>query len=324
MQLHPTFKKLKGNLYAQTFTSDQAAGNLSDEWASKLGLTPATIIAVGTFDAHAGAVGAEVEEFALVRVMGTSTCDIIVSPAEVVGDQTVKGICGQVNGSVIPDMVGLEAGQSAFGDVLAWFRDVLSWPVENLNLRLEAEDKLKLKDSIITGLSAQAEKIPLNEMLPIALDWINGRRTPDANQALKSAIMNLNLATKAPEIFKALVESICFGSKKIVERFSDEGVEIRTVIGVGGVAKKSPFVMQTLANVLNMPIKVASSDQVPALGAAMYAATAAGIFKNVNEAIKTMGNGFEKTYNPDPEKIEIYLKLYEKYCQLGEFVESQT
>jgi L-ribulokinase len=324
MQLHPTFKKLKGNLYAQTFTSDHVAGNLSDEWASKLGLTPATIIAVGTFDAHAGAVGAEVEEFALVRVMGTSTCDIIVSPGEVVDNQTVKGICGQVNGSVIPDMVGLEAGQSAFGDVLAWFRDVLSWPVENLNLRLEAEDKLKLKDSIITGLSAQAEKIPLNEMLPIALDWINGRRTPDANQALKSAIMNLNLATKAPEIFKALVESICFGSKKIVERFSDEGVEIRTVIGVGGVAKKSPFVMQTLANVLNMPIKVASSDQVPALGAAMYAATAAGIFKNVNEAIKTMGNGFEKTYNPDPEKMEIYLKLYEKYCQLGEFVESQT
>ena len=322
-QLHPTFKSLKDNLYTRTFTSDQVAGNLSAEWASKVGLTTATIIAVGTFDAHAGAVGAEVEEFALVRVMGTSTCDIIVSP-DVVGDQAVKGICGQVNGSVIPGMVGLEAGQSAFGDVLAWFRDVLYWPIENLNLSLKTEDRLKLKDAIITELSVQAAKIPLSETTPVALDWINGRRTPDANQALKAGIMNLNLATKAPEIFKALVESICFGSKKIVERFRDEGVDIRTVTGVGGVAKKSPFIMQTLADVLNMPIKIAASDQAPALGAAMYAATAAGIFKNVKEAIATMGNGFEKTYNPNPEKTEIYLKLYRKYCQFGEFVESKT
>jgi L-ribulokinase len=170
-------------------------------------------------------------------------------------------------------------------------------------------------------LSRQAEKVPLNDNLPVALDWINGRRTPDANQSLKAALINLNLGTKAPEIFRALVESICFGSRKIVERFVSEGVEIKNVVGIGGVAKKSPFIMQTLANVLNMPIKIAVSDQAPALGAAMYAATAAGIHSDVNSAINAMGKGFERTFLPDPEVIEIYSRLYQKYLELGSFVE---
>jgi len=255
--------------------------------------------------------------------MGTSTCDIIVSPGNVAGDATDKGICGQVDGSVIPGMIGLEAGQSAFGDVLAWFKDVLSWPVDHLGNSIPGEERTRMKEEIIVKLSAQAERIPLHESDPVALDWINGRRTPDANQALKTAIMNLHLGTKAPEIFKSLVESICFGSKKIVERFIEEGVEIRTVVGVGGVAKKSPFIMQTLADVLNMPIKVAKSEQAPALGAAMYAATAAGIFENVHDAIKSMGNGFENTFVPNPENTDLYEKLYKRYCQLGEFIETK-
>lgn len=314
---------VKQNLYQDTYTSDEVAGNLSEEWAKKLGLSTDTVVAVGTFDAHAGAVGAEVEEFTLVRVMGTSTCDIIVSPASVVQDKTVEGICGQVDGSVIPGMVGLEAGQSAFGDVLAWFKDVLSWPVDNLIGHLPAEDREQLKDEIIKELSAEAEKIPVGKTVPVAVDWINGRRTPDANQNLKAAIVNLDLGTQAPEIFKALVEAICFGSKKIVERFMDQGVEIKTVVGIGGVAKKSPFIMQTLADVLNMPIKVANSEQAPALGAAMYAAVAAGIYKDVREAIKSMGNGFETTYHPNPEKAADYLESYNTYSKLGEFVETQ-
>ncbi|MFT4565243.1 MAG: L-ribulokinase [Saprospiraceae bacterium] len=325
--LDPKLVDFKKHLYDTTYTADTPAGTLSPEWASKLGLSEETIVAVGTFDAHAGAIGAEAKEHTLVRVMGTSTCDIIIASPEAIGGNTVKGICGQVDGSVLPGMIGLEAGQSAFGDLLAWFRDVLSWPLDNLlseNVSISAQAIDKMKDQMITALSKQASELPMSEAAPIALDWINGRRTPDANQALKSAIINLNLGTKAPEIFRALVEAICFGSKSIVERFQEEGVEINEVIGIGGVAKKSPFIMQTLADVLNMPIRIIKSEQAPALGAAMYAATAAGIYPTVQEAIKAMGNGFEETYTPNADLSEIYNRRYTQYKLLGKFVEKSS
>ena len=329
--LDPYLGRLRENLYDKTYTSNEIAGNLNQEWAEKLGLTTHTVIAVGTFDAHSGAVGAKIDKHALVRVMGTSTCDIMVSSKEVIGDNTVKGICGQVNGSVIPGMVGLEAGQSAFGDVLAWFKDVLSWPIDNLVMTssiLSDKQKQDLQEEIdanfIRILAEQAENIPLSDTIPIALDWVNGRRTPDANQELKSAISGISLGTKAPHIFKALVNAICFGSKMIVDRFEEEGVKIDTIIGIGGVARKSPFIMQTLANVLNMPIKIAKSDQVPALGAAIYAAVAAGIHKTVEEAIKVMGTGFDIIYYPQVEIVDIYQKRYTEYEALGRFVEYRT
>ena len=322
-KLDPYLTKLKSNLFTETYTSDEVAGNLSQEWADKLGLTTDCVVAVGTFDAHSGAVGAEVEENTLVRVMGTSTCDIIVSSNDVIGTNCVAGICGQVDGSVIPGMVGLEAGQSAFGDVLAWFKNLISWPLDNLlTFNLSAEQIEEIKNDIIAELSKQAESTHVSESAPIALDWVNGRRTPDANQNLKAAIVNLSLGTTAPHIFRALVEAICFGSKKIVDRFQSEGVTINSVVGIGGVAKKSGFIMQTLANVLNMPIKVAVSEQAPALGAAMYAAVAAGIHPDTLSAVKAMGNGFEKTYEPQPELVETYAGIYKKYELLGEFVEN--
>ena len=328
-RLDPYLAELRGNLYDETYTSDTVAGNLSQEWAEKLGLTTSTVVAVGTFDAHAGAVGAKIEEHALVRVMGTSTCDIIVSSHDNIGSKTVKGICGQVDGSVIPEMVGLEAGQSAFGDVLAWFRDVLSWPIDHLVMSsdiLSKEQKEGLQKEIesqfIKKLSEQAERIPLSESIPIALDWINGRRTPDADQELKSAMIDLSLGTKAPHIFKALVNAICFGSKKIVDRFEDEGVKIDSVIGIGGVARKSPFIMQTLANVLDRPIKVAASDQAPALGAAIYAAVAAGIYPTVMDAAAKMGSDFEAEYHPEADAISDYETMMAAYDKLGTFVES--
>ena len=330
-KLHPYLAQLRGKLYDETYTSDIVAGTLNQEWATKLGLTTDTIIAVGTFDAHSGAVGAKIDEYALVRVMGTSTCDIIVSAKENVGSKTVKGICGQVDGSVIPGYIGLEAGQSAFGDVLAWFKDTLSWPLDNLVYNsnvLSEEQKAQLKEEVesnfIKTLTEQAEAIPLSESIPTALDWVNGRRTPDANQGLKSAMTNLSLGTKAPHIFKALINSICFGSKKIVDRFEEEGVRIDSVIGIGGVARKSPFIMQTLANVLNKPIKVCASDQAPALGAAIYAAVAAGIYPNVIEASKKMGSDFESEYFPQADKIEKYQELMDSYSELAQFVESIT
>lgn len=330
-QLNPYLASVKKNLFEETYTSDLIAGTLNTEWSQRLGLNADTVVAVGTFDAHSGAVGAEIQNNTLVRVMGTSTCDIVVAPENVIGNNTVKGICGQVDGSVVPGMIGLEAGQSGFGDVLAWFRDVISWPIENvlqsstlIDDTTKAQLQEEIRSNLIAQLSAEAEKTPLHESIPVALDWINGRRTPDANQALKGAMMGLHLGTKAPHIFRSLVEAISFGAKKIVDRFADEGVQIDTVVGIGGVAKKSGFVMQTLANVLNMPIKIAVSDQAPALGAAMYAAVAAGIYPTVLEASQKMGSGFDAEYHPQAEQVEIYKTLYARYSDLGEFVESQT
>ncbi len=327
-KLHPYLAHLRGNLYDETYTSDLVAGKLSQEWADRLGLSTDTVVAVGTFDAHSGAVGAKIGKNTLVRVMGTSTCDILVGSYEEVGTKTVRGICGQVDGSVIPGYIGLEAGQSAFGDVLAWYKELLMWPTEQLlgassilNEAQKAQLKEELSDKLIAALTKEAEKIPLSESVPTALDWINGRRTPDANQEVKSAISNLSLGTKAPHIFKALVNAICFGSKKIVDRFEEEGVKIDSVIGIGGVARKSPFIMQTLANVLNKPIKVALSDQAPALGAAIYAAVAAGIYPNVIEAAQKMGSPFESEYAPQLDKVAAYNKLLLAYDQLSAFAD---
>ncbi len=327
-QLHPYLAALRGRLYDETYTSDLVAGNLSQEWATRLGLTTDTLIAVGTFDAHSGAVGAKIEENTLVRVMGTSTCDIIIDSKESIGTKTVRGICGQVDGSVIPGFIGLEAGQSAFGDLLAWYKELLLWPTEHLlatsTLLTDAQKqqlRAEMSDNLIVQLTAEAEKIPLSESVPIALDWINGRRTPDANQEIKSAISNLSLGTKAPHLFKSLVNAICFGSKKIVDRFEEEGVKINSVIGIGGVARKSPYIMQTLANVLNKPIKIAASDQTPALGAAIYAAVAAGIYPNVIEASQKMGSGFDGEYFPQLDKVAAYNKLLLAYDQLSSFAD---
>jgi len=330
-QLDPYLAQLKDHLYEETYTSNDIAGHLSEEWASKLGLTTKTVLAVGTFDAHAGAVGAQIEKNTLVRVMGTSTCDIMVAPQEIIGNHCVKGICGQVEGSVIPGMIGLEAGQSAFGDVLAWFKVLLAWPIEHLVLSsavLSDPQKQKLQDDIdqnlLKTLTEQAQQIPLEEAIPVALDWVNGRRTPDANQELKSALMGISLGSKAPHLFKALINAICFGAKMIVDRFENEGVKIETVIGIGGVARKSPYIMQTLANVLNIPIKVAESDQAPALGAAIYAAVAAGVYQKVTEASAVLGSAFEAEYFPQPEAVKYYTNALHDYKALGEFVEQIT
>lgn len=324
----PYLDELKERLYTHTYTSDEVAGQLSPEWAEKLGLSTEVVVAVGTFDAHAGAVGAEISENTLMKVMGTSTCDIMVANKASLGEKLIPGICGQVDGSVIPGTIGLEAGQSAFGDVLAWFKKLLLEPsIELIQKSSAISDHEKaaliqeLDDQLLVKLSEEALQIPVEESTIVALDWINGRRTPDANQALKGALRNLSMGSDAARIFKSLVESICFGSKSIVERFRQEGVAIDAVIGLGGVAKKSTLVMQTLADVLNMPIKVATSEQAPALGAAMYAAVAAGIYPNTQEAIQGMGSGFDNIYYPIPEHVEVYERLYQEYVSFGEFVE---
>lgn len=319
-ELDPLLAGLRDRLYTDTYTSDQAMGQLSPEWAEKLGLSTDVIIGVGAFDAHMGAVGAEIEPYAFVRIIGTSTCDILMAPIEEIGHRLIRGICGQVDGSVVPGMLGLEAGQSAFGDVYAWFARLITEPVRAL-LGPEAADTLSRQ--LIPYLSTQADQLPVTETDVIALDWINGRRTPDANHTLKAALTGLNLGTDAVTVFKALVEATAFGSRSIVDRFMQEGVPIKKVIAIGGVAKKSPFVMQTLADVLNKPIQVAQSDQACALGAAMCAAVAAGVHPTMEAAQRAMGSGFDAEYQPRPEQALIYETLYQKYLTLGEFVENK-
>jgi len=321
-KVDPLLGEIREKLYKETYTIDCRAGTLSRQWAEKLGLPENVAVGIGAFDAHIGAIGAQIEPNMLCKVIGTSTCDIMVAPGEDIKDKLIGGICGQVDGSVIPGMVGMEAGQSAFGDVYAWFRDVILWPIENLfGKDFPAGKKEKIIKNIIPELSKAAAKRPLGKTDIIALDWINGRRTPYANQYLKGAIAGLNFGSDAVAMFKALVEATAFGAKKIVDRFTEEGIKIKGVIALGGVAKKAPFVMQVLSDALGIKIKVARSDEACALGAAMCAAVASGVYDSVQQAQKRMGNGFEKEYKPDIKKHDYYKKLYNRYSKLAEFVE---
>jgi len=315
--LDPLLKGYAAGLSTKVYTADQPAGTLSPSWAAKLGLKENVFVAVGAFDAHMGAVGGQIEPYFLSKVMGTSTCDMLVAPADEVKGKLVKGICGQVDGSVIPGMVGMEAGQSAFGDAYAWFKNLLTWP-----MRMQSQ-KDPMPD-LIDMLSKEAEKINVHENSELAIDWFNGRRTPDANQELRGAIMGINLASDAPEIFRAVAESTCFGAKAIVDRFIAEGIQIKGLIGLGGVAKKSSFIMQMMADITGMPIRIHKSEQTCALGAAMFAATAAGLYKNVEQAMASMGKGFEKTYFPEKKRKMIYESRYLLYKKMGASIENLT
>lgn len=322
--LDPLLEGYTSRLFTDTYTADKPAGTISAEWAERLGLPANVVIGVGAFDAHMGAVGGQIEPYHLSKVMGTSTCDMLVAPLEEVDGKLIKGICGQVPGSVIPGMMGMEAGQSAFGDTYAWFRSVLAWPINNLLKNTTLVDSVtagllqkEFSDNIIRNLTAEAEKLPLEEKAEIAVDWLNGRRTPDANQELKAVIAGLNLGTDAPRIFKALVEATCFGAKAIVDRFNSEGVPVKGLIGLGGVARKSPYIMQVMADVMDMPIRIHSSEQTCAVGAAMFAATAAGIYTKVEDAMAAMGTGFDAEYHPNKANVGVYGKRYERYKALG-------
>ena len=328
--LDPLLAGYRERLYTSTCPSDKKTGELTEEWAARLGLTTKVAVAVGAFDCHMGAVGAEVKPGALVRVIGTSTCDIMVASYEEMGHKLIPGICGQVDGSVIPGMVGLEAGQSAFGDVYAWFKNVVAWPVVNILSKttlIDEATKQKLidetMDQIIPALSIEAAKVPVSESTILATDWMNGRRTPDANQKVKGTITGLNLGSSAPLIFRALVEATAYGSKAIVDRFIENGVVINEIIGIGGIALKSPFVMQTLADVLNMPIKVAKAEQACAFGTSMFAAVVAGVYEKVEDAQEAMGMGFAQEFYPNPANVELYAELYKNYSKLGQFTEKE-
>ncbi len=330
VKLDPLLSGLRKRLFEETYTSDFKAGELTPKWAERLGLKPGTAVAVGAFDAHMGAVGCMIAEGTIVKIMGTSTCDIMIAAPEAIGSKRVAGICGQVDGSVLPGMIGLEAGQSAYGDVYAWFRNLLAWSLDTLlsssplidpGTAAKLHDEIKSK--ILNKLAEEAVRTESEETHLLALDWLNGRRTPYADQTLKGAIIGLTLGTTAPGFYRALVEATAYGAKAIVDRFREDGIAIDQAIAIGGIAKKSDFVLQVTADVMGLPVRVARSDQACALGAAMFGAVAGEVFATVGEAQHRMNGGFEKTYLPRPEAALKYQESYAAYLKLGQDLEKQ-
>ena len=323
--LDPLLKDLKSRLYEKTYTSDIKAGCLNEEWAKKLELQPGIAVAVGAFDAHIGAVGGGVKEGTLIKIMGTSTCDIMVVSKALIHQNLIKGICGQVDGSVIPGLIGLEAGQSAFGDVYAWFKDLLSWPLETILPEVDGLEqhemnqiREKIEGKILLKLREEAEKLDVEHTGLLALDWLNGRRSPFADQTLTGAIIGIDLGTNPAMIFRTLAEATAFGSRAINEHFLREGIAIEEIVAMGGIPGKDHYVMQITTDIMNKPIKVAASDQTCALGGAMFGSVAAGVYQNVDEAQKAMNSGFSQTYYPREKNIKKYEDLYQRYISLGE------
>lgn len=304
VKVDPLLAGWRDKLYSETYTADIPIGNLSAQWAQKLGLSTNVIVSGGVFDCHAGAVGAGIKPDELIKVIGTSTCDILITPTI---DKCVRGICGQVDGSVVPGMIGLEAGQSAFGDVYAWFKRFMSYKSEISLPELEAD----------------AVQIPMGSTGIIALDWFNGRRTPDVNAHLTGAIFGLNLGSTAPMVYRALAESTVCGARRIVERFISEGVKVSEIGAIGGIARKSPFVMQLCADIINKPIKISESDQACALGSAIFAAVAAGVYPNTEIAMSNMSAKYDIVYSPNPQQVKIGEQLYQQYCRYADLVEKE-
>lgn len=300
--LSPALAKLRPHLYDRVATADQQAGLLNDLYAGLTGLPEGLPVAVGVMDAHAGAVASGVGHGTLVKIIGTSTCDILVHPKdEPLAD--VPGVCGIVDGSVIPGMIGIEAGQSGVGDIFNWFVRELC-PPEFAGP--DAHEKLAI---------AAADLKPGESGL-VALDWNNGNRTILVDPRLTGLLIGQTLHTSAAEVYRALLESTAYGALVIIRRLEEYGVRVDEVVNCGGIAEKSPLTMQIYADVCNRPMKVARSGQACALGAALFGAVAGGAYRSVGEAQAAMAGVKERVYVPNPEAVAVYARLFGIYRRL--------
>ncbi|MHC4177797.1 MAG: ribulokinase [Planctomycetota bacterium] len=301
--LDPGLAAVRDRYASKAVPSDQKAGGLTAEIAKQVGLPPGLPVAVGAFDAHTGAVGAGIKPGTLVKIIGTSTCDMLVVPlAQRLPD--IPGLCGIVPGSIIPGMYGLEAGQSAVGDIFNWFASHL------------APAQYTAKGDPHANLTRQAKRVKPGETGLLALDWNNGNRTILVDPLLTGLLAGQTLHTSAPEIYRALVESTAFGALTIIKRFEEYGVAVKEVVNCGGIAEKNPFVMQIYADVCNRPMKISRSAQTCALGAAIFGAVVGGAYRKTEQAQRKMTGVKDKVYRPNKAAARVYAELYKLYRTL--------
>ncbi len=301
--LDPKLADLRDRLYEKAYDAATPAGALSAEWAAKLGLRVGIPVAIGAFDVHYGAIGCGVEEGALIKVIGTSTCDCAV-----LGNQRdvpdIPGICGIVDGSILPGYYGIEAGQSAVGDIFKWWVEGICEGDAGLHRELREE----------------AERLRPGQSGLLALDWNNGNRTILVDQRLTGLILGQTLRTTRAEIYRALIEATAFGARMIIERLEESGVGIERIICAGGIAAKDPLLMQIYADVTGREMQVSRSDQSCALGAAMAACVLAGTENGGHPDFATaqarMTGVKETTYQPNVAAHETYNDLFSLYRQL--------
>ena len=303
-RLHPELARIRRSLPDRAYTIAEAAGTLSAEWAEKLGLPEGIPVAVGAFDAHLGAVGAGVAEGTLVKIMGTSTCDITVSSmTKPLGD--VPGLCGIVPESVLPGYFGLEAGQSAVGDIFNWF--------------VNQVQPGGAEGGTHEALTSKAANLQPGQSGLLCLDWHNGNRTILVDQRLTGMLLGLTLHTTPAEIYRALIEATAFGARVIMERFEEYDVPIKRVVNCGGIAARNPLVMQIYADVLNRPMAITKSLQTCALGSAIAAAVVAGKdrggYADFASAIAVISGVQPRVYTPDPGHAAMYERLFRLYRQ---------
>jgi len=306
--LDPALAALRDRLYEKAVPADRLAGRLCDEWAAKLGLPPGIAIAVGAFDAHMGAVGAGIREGILVKILGTSTCDMMVMDnARELAD--IPGVCGIVDGSILPGSYGIEAGQSAVGDIFLWFVN-----------RLVPDRYGSSQDEKFVALAKAAAGQRPGEHGLLALDWNNGNRTILTDVRLSGLLLGQTLHTEPHEVYRALIEATAFGALRIIERIEEYGVPVREIVNCGGLAVRNPLLMQIYADVTGRPMKVSRSDQTCALGAAIFGAVAAGPdaggFADVPAAQDAVCGVRDTVYTPIAAHHDVYADLYHLYRDL--------
>ncbi len=298
-KLDPRLAELRGRLQATTKTVESAAGGLTEAWAKKTGLRVGVPVAVGAFDAHLGGVGSGIGPGTLVKIIGTSTCDMMVVPqSKALAD--IPGLCGIVPGSILPGHYGLEAGQSAVGDIFNWFVNVVQ-PGGGAS----HED-----------LTRGAAKLQPGESGLMALDWNNGNRTVLVDQRLTGLLLGQTLYTTPAEIYRALIEATAFGALTIINRFEEYGVRVKQVVNCGGIAEKNPVVMQIYADVTGRPMKISRSAQTCALGSAIAGAVVGGVYRTVGAAQAKMTGLKPRVFKPNAANHKIYRELYGVYRQL--------